>query len=414
MSYTPGDAVVGYDPFTEEFQGDPFSVYRWMRDQAPVYRSDRWDFWALSRFDDVRAAAMDPQTFRSSEGIDIDDSAKDQSGPGYLPDIDNPRHDQLRKLVQRHFLPRSVAKLEDQVRQVVRKLVGQWQGDQVIDIAQELSWPLPYEVFFNLLGLPIEDRDDLIRWSHQLKDRQPDDPRLTPTATAATTNIKSYLARLLADRRLHPRDDLLTHLVTSQIDGVPLAEADIEPASEIIGLMFVLFLAGVETTAGLASTLFKALALFPEQRSLLRQDSSLIPAAVEEAARYESPLQVVGRNTTREVVLHGTRIPMGGRVLLVYGAANRDERQFPEPDRFDVTRGRVRHLGFGEGLHGCFGAPLARLEVKTALEEALPVLGEYELSEAPVRGQSTPNVYILAHLRVKTPARDGRHGRGSY
>jgi cytochrome P450 len=154
---------------------------------------------------------------------------------------------------------------------------------------------------------------------------------------------------------------------------VPFAESDIKPASEIVGLMFVLYLAGVETTAGLTSTLFRLLAENPDQRSLLLQDPHLIPDAVEEAVRYATPLQVVGRTTSREVTLHGVTIPAGVRVFLVYGAANRDERQFPDSDRFDVRRGRIRHLGFGEGMHGCLGAPLARLEVKVAAEEALPV-----------------------------------------
>jgi cytochrome P450 len=407
------DTTMTYDPFSPEFQEDPFPVHEWMRDEAPVFHSEKWGFWALSRFEDVRAAALDPETFRSFEGIDIDDTSKDQSGPGFLPDIDNPRHDQLRKLVQRHFLPRSIAKLEDQVRGVVRGLVDPWRDTGEVDIAQALSWPLPYEVFFNLLGLPMEeDRQDLIRWSHQLKDREPDDPRVTPVAMAATESIKRYLAELLAERRRHPREDLLTHLVTAEIDGVPFAEADIEPAAEIVGLMFVLFLAGVETTAGLMSTLFRALAEHPDQRALLREDPGLIPGAVEEAVRYATPLQVVGRTTSRDVTLHGVTIPAGERVFLVYGAANRDERQFPDPDRFDVKRGRVRHVGFGEGMHGCLGAPLARLEVKVCAQEALPVLGEYTISSPPVRYRTTPNAYVLAHLPLSfpVPAAAGREG----
>jgi cytochrome P450 len=135
----------------------------------------------------------------------------------------------------------------------------------------------------------------------------------------------------------------------------------------------------------------------------LLKDPRLIPDAVEEAVRYATPLQVVGRTTSREVTLHGVTIPAGQRVFLVYGAANRDERQFPDPDRFDVKRGRVRHLGFGEGMHGCLGAPLARLEVKVAAEEALPVLDDYTISGPPVRYRSTPNAYVLEHLPLSFP-----------
>jgi cytochrome P450 len=393
--------AVEYDPFSAAFQADPYPVYRWMQEEAPVYFSEKWGWWALSRFDDVRAAALDADTFRSFEGIDIDDTAKDQSGPGFLPDVDNPRHDQVRKVVQPRLLPRRVAGREDGVREVVRGLISSWPDREQIDLAQELAWPLPNEVFFDLLGLPgreEEGRAQLSRWVHELKDREPDDPRLTPVAAAATRGIQDYFLRLVEDRRRAPREDLVTHLVQASIDGVPFADEPVRSDSEIMGLLMVLFLGGVESTAGLVGSLFRLLAEAPDQRELLAADPSLVPAAVEEAIRHSSPLQLVGRTTSREVELHGVTIPAGGRVVLVYGAANRDPRQFPDPDRFDVTRGRVRHLGFGEGVHGCLGAPLARLEAKVALEEVLPVLGDYTLAGPPVRYRTTPNMYVWDSL----------------
>ena len=393
--------VMEYDPFSQEFQADPFPVYRWMRDEAPVFYSEKWGWWALSRFEDVRAAATDPQTFLSYEGIDIDDTAKDQSGPGFLPDIDNPRHDQIRRMIQPRLLPNRIAEREDAVRAVVRGLIDVWRYRGSVDLAQELAWPMPNEVFFDLLGLPsarAEGRAQLERWVHELKDRKPDDARLTPVAKAATAGIQNYFVDLLHERRARPRNDLVTHLVTADIDGVPFAEADFGPASEVLGLMMVLFLGGVESTAGLTGTLFKLLAENPGQRALLRENPALIPDAVEEAIRLATPLQLVGRTTSRAITLHGVTIPAGGRVVLVYGAANRDERRFADPDRFDVTRGRFRHLGFGEGMHGCLGAPLARLEAKVALEEALPVLGDYTIAGPPERYRTTPNMYVWEHL----------------
>ena len=398
--------VMEYDPFSQEFQADPFPVYRWMRDEAPVFYSEKWNWWALSRFADVRAAATDPQTFLSYEGIDIDDTAKDQSGPGFLPDIDNPRHDQIRRMIQPQLLPNRVAEREDAVREVVRSLVGAWRHRGTVDLAQELAWPMPNEVFFDLLGLPAarqEGRAQLNQWVHELKDRKPDDARLTPVAKAATAGIQAYFIDLLHERRARPRADLVTHIVTAEIDGVPFAEEDFGPASEVLGLMMVLFLGGVESTAGLTGTLFKLLAENPDQRALLRENPALIPDAVEEAIRLATPLQLVGRTTAREVTLHGVTIPAGGRVVLVYGAANRDEHRFTEPDRFDVTRGRFRHLGFGEGMHGCLGAPLARLEAKVALEEALPALGDYTIAAPPERYRTTPNMYVWDHLHLSFP-----------
>ena len=398
--------VMEYDPFSQEFQADPFPVYRWMRDEAPVFHNEKWNWWALSRFEDVRAAATDPQTFLSYEGIDIDDTAKDQSGPGFLPDIDNPRHDQIRRMIQPQLLPNRIAEREDAVRAVVRRLIDAWRHRGTVDLAQELAWPMPNEVFFDLLGLPAarqEGRAQLERWVHELKDRKPDDARLTPVAKAATTGIQSYFVDLLHERRARPRADLVTHLVTAEIDGVPFAEEDFGLAFEVLGLMMVLFLGGVESTAGLTGTLFKLLAENPDQRTLLRENPALIPDAVEEAIRLATPLQLVGRTAARDVTLHGVTIPAGGRVVLVYGAANRDERRFADPDRFDVIRGRFRHLGFGEGMHGCLGAPLARLEAKIALEEALPVLGHYTIAAPPERYRTTPNMYVWEHLHLSFP-----------
>ena len=168
--------------------------------------------------------------------------------------------------------------------------------------------------------------------------------------------------------------------------------------------MMILFLGGVESTAGLVGTAFKLLAENPDQRALLRDDPHSIPAAVEETMRWATPLQLTARTTSREVTLHGTTIPKGDRVVLVTGAANRDERQFPDPDRFDVTRPRARHVGFGEGVHGCLGAPLARLEAKIAVEEALPVLGDYELAGAPTFYPSSPNMYVWKNLPITVAA----------
>lgn len=402
---TTSTSTVVYDPFCAAFKADPWPVYRRLRDDAPVYRSEKWGFYALSRFDDVRAAARDHETYLSFEGIDIDDTAKDMSSPGFLPDLDNPRHDQLRRIVQRTFMPRTIARLEDDVRRVVTGLVDRFADTGTADLAQDLSWPLPYAVFFDVLGLPTtgSDREDLVAWSHGLKDRENDDPRLTPVAWDALHRTKDYLAEILMERRRTPREDLLSILVTAAVDdhdGRPFAPPVITRDSEIVGLAFVLFMAGVESTSALLSTAFRELARHPEQRAALVADPSGIPGAVEEALRFDAPLQVAGRTTTRDVALHGGPIPAGERVFLVYGSANRDERQYDEPDRFDVFRRPQRHMSFSEGLHGCLGAPLARLEARVALEVALPRLGDYTISGPLELYRSTPNMRVLDHLPV--------------
>lgn len=401
MTVQPDVPPVVYDPFSVAFQENPFPVYRRLRTEAPVYYNEKWNFWALSRYDDVRAAIVDYDTFINHPGIDLD-ATNSQGGEGNLPNIDNPRHDQLRGVVQRLFMPRSIAALTDDIRGITVDLVEKFARRGAADIAQELSWPLPYEVFFNFLGLPDGDeRAQLIEWSHGLKDRVPDSDQLTPKAIASTENSRAYLAELLAERRRRPRNDLLTHVVQSTIGGVPFAERDIEPASEIVGLVFGLYLAGIETTAGLLSTLFHELATHPDQQRALREDPSLIPNAVEEGLRYRTPLQLTVRTATRDVELHGVTIPAGSRVAMVIGAANHDERQYENAHEYNALRPAVRHLGFGEGLHGCLGNPLARLEAKIALEVALPRLGQFVLSGTPVRYPSTPNMAVLDNLPVE-------------
>jgi cytochrome P450/ferredoxin-NADP reductase len=407
---TAATTTVDYDPFARDFYTpDPFGTYRWMRDEAPVYWSERWGWYALTRFEDVRAAALDADTFRSFEGMDIDDSRLEQVPPGSIGSMDNPRHDQVRQVVQPYFLPRRIAQLEDGIRGVVRDLVAGWRDRGAVDLAQELARPMPFDVFFHLMGLPSRRdqdpverarRDQLEHWTHELKDRVPGTPHLTPVARAATGGVQQFFIDLLEERRRGARDDLVTKFVQADIDGVPFVPDRVTPTSEVSGLMMILFLGGVESTAGLTGTLFKLLAENPDQRALLQADPSLIPAAVEEALRLITPLQLTARTTSREVTLHGVTVPAGGRVVLVTGAANRDERQFPDPDSFDITRARGRHLGFGEGVHGCLGAPLARLEARIALEEALPVLGKYELAGPPGFYPSSPNMYVWKHLPV--------------
>jgi len=233
-------------------------------------------WWALTRFEDVRAAILDPDTFRSFEGMDIDDSALEQAPPGSLPNMDNPRHDEIRRIVQPYFLPRRVAELEEGIRAVVRDLVDSWRDRGAVDLAEDLAWPMPFDVFFHVMGLPnrrekdpeqLARRDQLERWTHELKDRVPGTPHLTPVARAATAGVQQYFIDLLEERRRHGRDDLVTHFVRSDVDGIPFVSEQVTPTSEVSGLMMVLFLGGVESTAGLTGNLFKLLAENPDQRA---------------------------------------------------------------------------------------------------------------------------------------------------
>ena len=396
--------VTEYNPFDPNFYTDnPWGTYSWMRNEHPVYHSEKWGWYALTRFDDVAAAALDSDTFRNFEGMDID-ATGEQTNAGNFAYMDNPRHDQIRRIVQPFFQPAAVAKRSHPIRQAVRDLVANWQERGEVDIAQELAWPLPFDAFFNLLGLPsVHDEKfaQLEKWTHQLKHREPNSPDLTPISKAAAENIRNYFRELIEARRSKPSDDLLSHIVRAEVDGKPFVEPEVTENSEVLGLLTLLFLGGVESTAGLIGSVFKLLGENPEQRALVLADPNRVSDAIEETLRWSSPLQETARTAIRDVHLHGTTIPAGSRVVLVTGAANRDERQYVDPDTFNISRGKFRHFGFGEGLHRCLGAPLARLEANIVLQEVLPLLGEYEFSGEATFYPSSPNMYVWKNVPIR-------------
>lgn len=399
--YVESEYAPIYDPFTAEFQEDPFAAYRRLRSEAPVYYNEKWGFYALSRFDDVRAALRDHQTFLNYEGVDIDDFEQEQRGPGLLPDLDNPRHDQLRSIVQRAFMPRSIRALTEEIRGVCDKLIDNFGDRREIDLAADYAWPIPFEVFFDFLGMPRgEIREKFVHWTHGIKHREVGSPDLTPWARESTRELREYLAELLRERRREPRNDVLTTIVQAEIEGVPLAPEDIDAAAEAVGLAFALYIAGIETTAGQIATLFEQLAIHPDQQRAIHDDPTLIPRAVEESLRFRSIFQVTGRTTAHDTEVNGIHIPAGKRVFLILGAANTDETKFENPEEYDVFRTPAPHLAFGEGLHGCLGNPLARLESTVALEQLVARRGLFKLNGEPHRYTTTPNAYVLDSVPV--------------
>lgn len=399
--YVESEYAPIYDPFTAEFQNDPFAAYRRLRREAPVYYNEKWGFYALSRFDDVRAALKDHQTFLNYEGVDIDDFEQEQRGPGLLPDLDNPRHDQLRSIVQRAFMPRSIRSLTEQVRGVCDKLIDGFGDRREIDIAADYAWPIPFEVFFDFLGMPRgEIREKFVHWTHGIKNREVGSPDLTPWARESTHELREYLAELLRERRREPRNDVLTTIVQAEIEGIPLAPEDLDAAAEAVGLAFALYIAGIETTAGQMATLFEQLAIHPDQLRAIHDDPTLIPRAVEESLRFRSIFQVTARTTAYDTDVNGIHIPAGKRVFLILGAANTDETKFDNPEEYDVFRTPAPHLAFGEGLHGCLGNPLARLESTVALEQLVARRGMFTLNGEPRRYTTTPNAYVLDSVPV--------------
>ena len=377
-----------YDPFSHDLHADPYPVYRQLRDEHPVYRCDRRGFWALTRFDDVWDAVHDPTTFSSAKGIFP--TSTDVAADAFFPMIimmDPPRHTQLRGLVSRAFTPRRIAAMEPAIRVVADELLAEFAGEGRCDLVPAFAAPLPTVVIADLLGVPRSDRVEFRHRSDQLVKGDPDDRASYHEAMEGAAALYAYFGEILAERRRQPREDLVTALLHAEIDGERLSE------EELLGFCFLLLVAGNETTTNLISNAAVLFAQHPAARAAMVRDRALLPGAIEECLRHDSPVQGLARTLSRDIDLHGQRLGADERVLLVFGAANRDDREFDDPDHFDIARRMDRHLAFGHGIHYCLGASLARLEARIAFETLLDHLPEYEvdgpgerLHSGPIRG----------------------------
>jgi cytochrome P450 len=381
------------NPFAWEFHEDPYPTYRWLRDHAPLYRNDAMNFWALSRFRDVMSAFLDWQTYSSVGGLVLEKmDPKHLEMTPMMIFMDPPQHDRLRKLVSRAFTPRRTAALEGFVRTLAAKLLDPLLERGGGDFVAEFSTPLPMDVIFTLLGVPEGDRRQLREWTDISLSRDPGTDAIPPRAIAAGLESLRYWFELVRELRGRPNDGLICGLFDVELetdDGRSTRLSD----GEIIGFCSLLGAAGSETTTrllGFAAVLF---ARHPEQYARVLADPGAIPGAVEEVLRWSSPAQYAVRTITRDVEWYGRRIPAGDRILLLLGAANRDEREYPHPDCFDIGRDVPTQLGFGQGVHYCIGASLARLETRVALEEFAKRFPRYAVDEARCRRVHMSNVH---------------------
>src|SRR5215475_10158546 len=375
-------SLVELNPFSYDFHENPYPIYRWLRDNAPLYRNDHLEFWALSRFADVMAAFVDWATYSSAEGVLLErlDPKHIEMTPMILF-LDPPQHDRLRKLVSRVFTPRRVAELEPFVREIAVRLLEPLVVAGGGDFVKDFSTPLPMEVIFALLGVPDEDRHQIREWTDVALARDPDSPDLPPRAIEAMMKAMRYWYQLLPVLRRRPNDGLICALFDAEIatdDGSTTRLTD----GEIVGFCTLLGSAGNETVTKLLANAAVLFARHPDAYAHLVADPGLVPGAVEETLRYTSPSQYQGRVITREVEWHGQEVPAGARILLLTASANRDEREFPDADRFDISRTIPVALGFGHGVHFCLGASLARLESRVALEEFSRRFPRYRVDES--------------------------------
>jgi cytochrome P450 len=360
------NARLDFDPYDAELREDPYPSYKRLRDEAPVFWSERFNMRVLTRYADVQAAGRDWKTYSSSQGLDLDKSSNEFLQMDFVGQ-DPPRHETMRSLVRPPFMPKSVGPLEPIIRTFAQELLDQLQPGVPFDFVARFAHPLPLFVVAHILGIPKDDLGDLSPLLLGFLWRSADQELIPTESIRAAGKIREYFAAIASRRRKAAGDDLLSTISRAEIDGRPFTN------EELGGLCLFLFVAGVDTTATLITNTLFLLEQHPAQRQLVADDHALIPAAIEESLRYEAPLQHFLRVSTRDAEWHGEHVAAGTRFMLVYGSANRDERQFENPDAFDVRRPRKRHFSFGEGIHFCLGADLARLEARVALEL---ILGE--------------------------------------
>jgi cytochrome P450 len=378
------------------FYADPYPVYRRLREEAPVYRSEAIGAWLLTRYDDVSATVRDPRRFSSRGRFSaVFEPLAPQEREHLRPLADHfavgllgsdpPDHTRLRGLINRAFTPRVVEGLRPRVEELVEGFLDAVQGRGGMDAIADFAYPLPATVIAELLGAPPETRDDFKRWSDGILAFQGTGratPDLLDRAQRDLLVMRAFLGELLEARRREPTEDLLGRLVAAEAEGDKLSEA------ELLTTCVTLLTVGHETTTNLIGNGLYTLLRHPDQLARLRSEPDLLPTAVEEMLRYESSLQRNPRRLAEDVELGGHRLRRGDFVLQVLGAANRDPARFPEPDRFDVSRQPNRHLAFGHGIHFCLGAPLARLEAPIAIGTVLRRMPELRLAADGVRWQA--------------------------
>lgn len=358
-----------FDPFSYEYFNDPYDVYRHLRDETPVYYNEQYDFWALSRFEDVVRAHRDYSTFSSAYGVSLDELSRPGKAPGSsLIMTDPPEHDRLRKLVSRVFTPRALDGLEPTVRGIVREYLDPHATADGFDVVADFSGPFPVEVISEMLGIPKADRQQLRHWTDDMLTREPGELRPSAKAMDSGLRFALYALEFAKDRRKHPGTDFLSELTQVEVPGDDGSTHHLTD-EEIAGFCSLIAAAGSETVTKLIGNGAVQFAHHPDQWRTVVEDPTALTFAVEEILRFEPPSQYQGRFSVRDSQWHGIVIPAGHPVLLLTGAATRDERAFEDPDRFDITRRPNLSLGFGHGIHSCLGAALARLESRVAFEE---------------------------------------------
>jgi cytochrome P450 len=394
------DSGVYYDPYDVDIDADPYPLFRRLRDEAPLYYNDRYDFFAVSRFEDVERGLKDAKQYISGRGAVLElIKANIDLPPGTLIFEDPPTHTIHRSLLSRVFTPRRVAALEPKIREFCAASLDPLVGAGGFDLIADLGAQMPMRVISMLLGIPEQDQA-------AIRDRADANLRTDAGRPMRVSGELEIGAEMFADyidwRANHPSDDIMTDLLRAEFEDETGTTRRLT-RDEVLTYVTVVAGAGNETTMRLIGWAGKVLAEHPDQRSDLVDDRSLIPNAIEELLRYEPPAPHVGRYVPHDVDAHGETVPAGSAMLFLVGAANRDDRRYPHPDRFDIRRDISQHLTFGYGIHFCLGAALARLEGRVALDEVLNRFPEWDVDLHGAKLAPTSTVRGFETLPVVVP-----------
>jgi cytochrome P450 len=399
MAVAAAGADVYYDPYDREILANPYPYFKRLRDEAPLYYNEKYDFYAVSRFSDVEAALLNKNTFSSEKGVLLDIIKADiEMPPGTLIHEQDPSHSIHRQVLSRVFTPRAIAAIEPKVREFCAQRLDELVGRDSFDFVTEFSQFVPMRVFGMLLGIPEEDQLRVLEHVEQGMNNRPGEPNTYDDGFPTG----DFYAEWLDERAANPQDDIITRLISTEFEDEEGVRRTLT-RDESLMYLSVIAGAGNHTTNRLISWTAKVLADHADARRELVADRSLIPNAIEETLRYEPSSTQIGRWVAEDVELYGQVVPRGSAVLCCAGSANRDERKFDDPDRYDIHRIFAHHLTFGFGAHFCLGAALARLEGRVALEEVLERFPEWDVDLDESELGYAPGVRGYAKLRVVLP-----------
>ncbi|MDK9695326.1 MAG: cytochrome P450 [Siculibacillus sp.] len=361
--------MFSFDPYSPAVDADPFPYYKRLRDEFPCFWSREAGMWVLSRYADVVSALGNWQTYSSAKG-NLMTELPNRAG-ATLGTTDPPRHDRLRGLIQHAFMKRNLESLADPIRDIAKASVAEIAGEKTFDFIEDFSAKFTVRVLFAALGLPMGDETTVREKAVLMVQSDPHTRNKGPEHIAAYNWMQDYAANVIAERRKNPQNDLISHFSMAEIDGDRLDER------EVLLTTTTLIMAGVESLGGFMSMFALNLADHHDVRRAVVADPSLVPDAIEESLRYNTSAQRFRRCLTKDTELHGQTMREGDFVCLAYGSANRDERQFPNPDVYDLARKPKGHVGFGGSVHACLGTAVARMSVKIAMEEFHKVVPDY-------------------------------------